>query len=94
MKAANGAIYDADGELILSSVGWANRFGSDERRQKAAQFVAALNLLGRALDDWGETVDDADADISGSDAVEWLCQFVRAAQDIIKDPKFKGELKL
>lgn len=53
----------------------------------------ALRLIREAVEDWGDLVDDPDTKIQGSDAVEWLCEFIRAAQDIIKDPKFKGELK-
>jgi hypothetical protein len=56
--------------------------------------TAAYSLLCRLLDEWGEAVDDSDADIAGSDAVASLCDFVRAAQDIVRRKDFKGELKI
>jgi hypothetical protein len=53
----------------------------------------ALELLKQAIGDWGDAVDDTDQDINGAEAVEWLCQFIQGAQDIVRAKGFKGLLK-
>ena len=47
-----------------------------------------LALLERVEDDWGETF-DSDDPMNGGDAVEWLCQFIQDAREVIA--KAKGE---
>jgi hypothetical protein len=53
----------------------------------------AIALLNEALDRWGATVDDTDADLNGADAVEWLCGFIEEAQTILQREGFTGLLK-
>ncbi len=65
-----------------------------ELEAKAALRAKALEVLEGILNDWGDAVDDADAEIQGSDAVDALCSIVRAAQDILRRPGYVGELKI
>lgn len=47
-----------------------------------------LRLLERVEDDWGELF-DGDEPMNGGDAVDWLCQFIEDARDVMA--KTRGE---